>query len=226
MDWPAVCASLHERGFALGGRLLDEAECASLVHAYDDSARFRKRIVMARHGYGSGEYQYFDYPLPPLVERLRRDAFPQLAGIANEWAERSGRPERYPDDLDAYLARCHEAGQTRPTPLLLKYGPGDYNRLHQDLYGDLVFPIQMTVVLSAEGEDFEGGEFVLVEQRPRMQSRAHVLRMKRGDVVFFAVREFPREGTRGFHRVKLRHGVGELLRGERFALGIIFHDAK
>jgi hypothetical protein len=195
------------------------------VRTYDEVGRFRKRIVMAQHGYGSGEYQYFSYPLPPLVERLRRDAFPHLAAIANEWAERFGREERYPGDLDAYLARCHEAGQRRPTPLLLKYGHGDYNRLHQDLYGELFFPIQMTVVLSAEGKDFEGGEFVLVEQRPRMQSRAHVLRMQQGDVVFFAVREFPHAGPRGFHRVKLRHGVGELRRGERFALGIIFHDA-
>jgi hypothetical protein len=195
------------------------------VSLYGDAARFRKRIVMARHGYGSGEYQYFDYPLPPIVDRLRREAFPELATIANAWAERSGRDERFPDDLDTYLERCHTAGQRRPTPLLLKYGAGDYNCLHQDVYGEHVFPIQMTIMLSEAGEDFAGADFVLVEQRPRMQSRAHVLHPKRGEVVLFAVREFPRAGKRGFHRVKLRHGVAELTRGERHALGIIFHDA-
>ena len=205
--------------------LLDDAECAALVRAYADERQFRKRVVMAKHGFGQGEYQYFDYPLPPRVEALRQRWFPPLAEVANEWASRLQSDERYPPSLDQYLARCHEAGQQRPTPLMLKYGVGDYNCLHQDLYGDLAFPLQMTVLLSEPETDFDGADFVLVEQRPRMQSRAHVLRPKRGEAVVFAVNQYPRSGTRGFHRVKMRHGVSELTRGERYTLGIIFHDA-
>jgi hypothetical protein len=226
MDWPAIRTSLLERGFASTGPLLGEDDCSSLIRAYDDERNFRKRIAMERHGYGRGEYQYFSYPLLPLVDRLRHELFPRLSEVANEWAERSGLDERYPANLDAYLERCHEAGQLRPTPLLLKYGVGDYNRLHQDLYGELLFPLQLTVVLSEQGDDFDGADFVLVEQRPRMQSRAHVLHPKRGEGILFAVNQFPRAGTRGFHCVKLRHGVSELEHGERYALGVIFHDAR
>jgi hypothetical protein len=226
MDWPAIRASLLDRGFALTGPLLGDSDCTSLIRAYDDERNFRKRISMARHGYGRGEYQYFAYPLPPLVDRLRHELFPCLSEVANEWAERSRLEERYPETLDAYLARCHAAGQERPTPLLLKYGVGDYNCLHQDLYGEQVFPLQLTVVLSEQGENFDGADFVLVEQRPRMQSRPHVLHPKRGEGILFAVNQFPRAGPRGFHRVKLRHGVSELERGERYALGVIFHDAR
>ena len=225
MDTSACLAGLSERGFALSGRLLDETQCADLKRAYADAARFRKRIVMARHGYGQGEYQYFDYPLPPLVAELRERWYPPLAEVANEWASRLRGEVLYPAALTDYLERCHEAGQTRPTPLLLKYGVGDYNCLHQDLYGELVFPLQMTILLSDPDTEFAGGDFVLVEQRPRMQSRAHVLRPKRGEAVVFAVNEFPRLGARGYHRVRMRHGVSELARGERYTLGVIFHDA-
>ena len=226
MDWPAIQASLLERGFALTGPVLDAGECAALVATYSDDSRFRKTISMARHGYGRGEYRYFAYPLPPLVERLRHEVFPRLAEVANAWAERLRLPERYPQTLDEFLARCHEAGQQRPTPLLLKYGVGDYNRLHQDLYGELAFPVQMTIVLSGQGTDFDGADFVLVEQRARMQSRAHVLRPGRGEGVLFAVNAFAEAGPRGHRRVRLRHGVSELTRGERYALGVIFHDAR
>jgi len=226
MDTSACLASLSERGFALSGRLLDETQCADLKRAYTDEARFRKRIVMARHGYGQGEYQYFDYPLPPLVAELRERWYPPLAGVANEWASRLRGEVLYPAALADYLERCHEAGQTRPTPLMLKYGVGDYNCLHQDLYGELAFPLQMTILLSDPDTEFAGGDFVLVEQRPRMQSRAHVLRPTRGEAVVFAVNEFPRLGARGYHRVRMRHGVSELARGERYTLGVIFHDAR
>ena len=225
MDWSAIRTSLLERGFALTGPLLGEDDCASLIRAYDDERVFRKRIAMARHGYGRGEYQYFAYPLPPLVDRLRHELFPRLSEVANEWAERSKLEERYPDTLDAYLERCHEAGQLRPTPLLLKYGVGDYNCLHQDLYGEQAFPLQLTVVLSEQGGDFDGADFVLVEQRPRMQSRAEVVPLDRGDAVVWAVRSRPVKGTRGTYRVNMRHGVSRLRSGHRHTLGVIFHDA-
>jgi hypothetical protein len=226
MDRLSFLAALTERGFALSGVLLDEAQCADLVREYADEHNFRKRVVMARHGYGQGEYQYFDYPLPPAVATLREEWYAPLAGVANEWAERMRSEERYPPTLGEYLERCHQAGQPRPTPLMLKYGAGDYNCLHQDLYGPLAFPLQMTVLLSDPESDFAGGNFLLVEQRPRMQSRAHVLAPGRGEAVVFAVNQFPRLGSRGYHRVRMRHGVGEVLRGERYTLGIIFHDAR
>lgn len=226
LAWSDARASLVERGFALTGVLLDDAECAALVRAYADERQFRKRVVMAKHGFGQGEYQYFDYPLPSRVEELRRRWFSPLAEVANEWASRLRSGERYPPSLEKYLATCHDAGQKRPTPLMLKYGVGDYNCLHQDLYGDLAFSLQMTVLLSEPNVDFDGADFVLVEQRPRAQSRAHVLRPRRGEAVVFAVNRYPRAGARGFHRVKMRHGVSELTRGERYTLGIIFHDAR
>jgi hypothetical protein len=206
--------------------LLSASECASLAAAYDDERRFRSRIVMERHGFGRGEYRYFAYPLPPVVERLRSLLYPPLAAIANRWNETLEVAERYPADLATYLKACHRAGQTRPTPLLLKYGAGDYNCLHQDLYGELVFPIQATFLLSSPGEDFTGGEFVLTEQRPRMQSRAEVAPLQRGDAVLFAARHRPVQGTRGWYRVNMRHGVSRLRSGRRLTLGVIFHDAK
>lgn len=217
--------ALDERGFALLPGLLTPPECRALATLYDEDAPFRSRVVMQRHGFGSGEYRYFAYPLPPLVEALRRALYPHLAPVANAWAERLGRTERYPATLDEQLARCRAAGQTRPTPLLLRYGAGDYNRLHQDLYGELVFPLQATVLLSEPGADFEGGELLLVEQKPRMQSRGEVVPLRQGDGVVFAVDERPAAGLRGFHRVRMRHGVATLRAGRRFTLGVIFHDA-
>ena len=226
MDRPDFLATLTDRGFALSGVLIDDAQCAELVRGYADEARFRKRIVMTHHGYGAGEYQYFDYPLPPLVAALREEWYAPLAGVANEWATRLRSDATYPATLGEYLERCHDAGQTRPTPLMLKYGVGDYNRLHQDLYGALAFPLQMTILLSEPEADFAGGDFVLVEQRARMQSRAHVLTPRRGEAVVFAVNQCPRHGSRGYHRVRMRHGVSEVVRGERYTLGVIFHDAR
>lgn len=217
--------ALDERGFATLPGLLAPAECRALAALYDDDAPFRSRVVMQRHGFGSGEYRYFAYPLPPLVEALRVDLYARLAPVANAWCERLGAPADFPATLAEQLARCHGAGQTRPTPLLLRYGSGDYNRLHQDLYGPLVFPLQVTVLLSEPGTDFEGGEFLLVEQRPRMQSLGEVVPLRQGDAVVFAVNERPAAGARGFHRVRMRHGVSTLRAGRRFALGMIFHDA-
>lgn len=223
-------AEIDEKGYALTGPLLTARDCARLRRGYGDDARYRSTIAMARYGFGQGEYRYFAYPLPDLVADLRRAAWPLLAEIANRWAAALGQERRYPDNLDEYLAHCHDAGQTRPTPLILRYGPGDYNCLHQDLYGDEVFPLQIAILLSApgaavEGGDFEGGEFVLTEQRPRRQSRASVVPLKRGEGVIFPVNERPVEGSRGAYRVKMRHGVSEVRTGERFTLGIIFHDA-
>lgn len=192
---------------------------------YDEDARFRSRIDMARYGFGSGEYKYFARPLPPAVEALREAVYPQLAPVASRWAERLGG-EPYPATLEAFLNLCAKRGQTRPTPLLLRYGPGDYNCLHQDLYGDVVFPIQLTVVLSRRDVDYQGGEFLLVEQRPRAQSRGQAVPLELGEAVIFATRYRPIQGTRGFYRVNMRHGVSRLLSGERFTLGVIFHDAK
>jgi uncharacterized protein len=192
---------------------------------YAEPARFRSRIVMQRHSFGQGEYQYFAYPLPEIVERLRHAAYPRLAPIANHWRQTLGRTGSFPDDLDAYLAQCHAAGQNRPTPLLLKYGPNDYNRLHQDLYGPLNFPMQMAILLSRPGQDFHGGEFVLTEQRPRAQSRVEVVPLSQGDAVVFAVNQRPVQGTHGPYRVSMRHGVSRVRAGERYTLGIIFHDA-
>jgi hypothetical protein len=226
LDWDALAASLDEHGYAVVERLLAPAECASLAGLYDDDARFRSRVVMARHGFGRGEYKYFARPLPEPVAELRAAFYPPLAAVANRWNERLGAAERFPPRHDAYLETCHRAGQTKPTPLLLRYGAGDYNCLHQDLYGEHVFPLQVAILLAAPGRDFAGGEFVLAEQRPRMQSRAEVVPLGQGDGVIFAVSERPVQGTRGAYRVKLRHGVSRVRAGSRHTLGIIFHDAK
>jgi hypothetical protein len=226
LDWSAIGAALDARGCAVLPGVLAADECAALAALYEEEARFRRRIVMGRHGYGEGEYKYFAYPLPAPVEALRRALYGPLAAIANRWAERLGSDRRFPAALDDFLARCHRAGQTRPTPLLLRYGEGDYNRLHQDLYGEHVFPLQATFLLSAPGRDFSGGEFVVTEQRARMQSRVEVVPLGPGDGVVFAVRERPAAGPRGFHRVQLRHGVSRVRAGSRTTLGIIFHDAQ
>jgi len=212
-------------GYAVIPGLLDANECRALAALYDDREAFRSRVVMARHGFGQGEYKYLAYQLPPVVEGLRQSLYPLVAPIANAWQRQLGLAAVFPDTLDAYLARCHAAGQQRPTPLILKYGPGDYNCLHQDLYGELVFPIQATVLLSRAGDDFTGGEFLLVEQRPRRQSKGEVVVLNQGDAVLFPVNHRPVAGTRGFYRVTMRHGVSRVLSGERFTLGIIFHDA-
>ena len=200
-------------------------ECASLAGLYDDQARFRSRVVMARHGFGRGEYQYFAHPLPVLVGSLREGLYPRLVPLANRWHAALAQPARFPDTHAAFVAQCHAAGQTRPTPLLLRYGAGDFNALHQDLYGPLVFPLQVAVLLSQPGRDFTGGEFVLTEQRPRMQSRAEVVPLRQGDAVIFAVHHRPVAGTRGTYRVHLRHGVSRVRSGLRHTVGIIFHDA-
>jgi hypothetical protein len=225
LDWDALAGALDADGYATTGPLLRAADCAALIACYGEEPLFRRRVVMERHGYGQGEYGYFAYPLPPLVAALRAALYPPLAVLANRWNERLGIGGRFPDTLDAYLARCHAAGQTRPTPLLLRYGTGDYNRLHRDLYGDEVFPMQAAFLLSRPAEDFTGGEFILTEQRPRMQSRAEVVPLTRGEAVIFPVRERPAAGKRGFHRVAMRHGVSRLRSGSRYTLGIIFHDA-
>ena len=225
LDWACIERDLDACGAAVLGGLLDPADCAALIALYDDPARFRSRVVMARHGFGRGEYQYFAAPLPPLVAGLRAALYPKLAAIANRWAAALGETGRFPDDHAAFLARCHAAGQTRPTPLLLRYGPGDYNCLHQDLYGAEVFPLQVVVLLSAPGADFSGGEFVLTEQRPRMQSRAEVVPLGRGDAVIFPVHHRPVRGTRGMYRVTMRHGVSRVRGGSRHTLGVIFHEA-
>jgi len=221
-DWTAA---LEETGHGVIPGLLGARECTALAALYDDAVRFRSKVVMAKHGFGRGEYQYFANPLPERVLELRRTLYPSLVPVANRWAEALGKPERFPDRLEQYLARCHAAGQTRPTPLLLRYGPGDFNCLHQDLYGALVFPFQVAVLLSKPGGDFSGGELVLTQQRPRMQSRVDVVPLEQGDAVAFAVNERPVQGTRGIYRVRMRHGVSEVRSGKRHTLGIIFHDA-
>jgi len=226
LDWGHIATSLDADAYAVLSTVLSPRECDSLVAIYDANERFRSRIDMARHGFGSGEYKYFSYPLPDLVAEFRAALYPPLSGIANRWNEALGIDDRYPDEHSAFLDRCHRAGQTKPTPLILRYGAGDYNRLHQDLYGDHVFPLQITFLLSAPGRDFTGGEFVLAEQRPRMQSRAEVVPLGQGDGVVFPVRHRPARGARGFHRVNLRHGVSRVRSGHRHTLGIIFHDAQ
>ncbi len=223
-DWPALAAALDAQGYATLP-LLDVAQCRDLSAHYDDNGVFRRHIVMQRHAYGSGEYKYFAYPLPQLVAALRRAIYPGLAAIAEKWSQRLREANHYPPTLDEYLALCHGAGQQRPTPLMLKYGPGDYNRLHQDLYGPFVFPLQLTVLLSRPQQDFTGGEFVLVEQRARMQSRAEIVLLRQGEAVIFPVHHRPVQGKRGWLRATMRHGVSRLHSGERFTLGIIFHDA-
>ncbi len=218
-------AELDARGCARLPHLLTARECAALSRLYTQDQFFRSRIVMAHHGFGRGEYRYFNYPLPELVQELRDSLYPPLAQVANRWYERLGLDVRFPAEHAAFIERCHQAGQTRPTPLLLQYGADDFNCLHQDLYGAHVFPLQLTVLLAKPGKDFEGGEFVLTEQRPRMQSRVEVVSLDRRDAVVFAVHERPVAGTRGDYRVKLRHGVSRICSGHRQALGIIFHDA-
>jgi hypothetical protein len=226
IDWAAVGAALEAHGCATVGPLLAPDECAALATLYPTDAPFRSRIIMARHGFGRGEYKYFAYPLPEVIETLRTALYPALAALANCWNQALGVATRFPPDHAAFRARCHAAGQARPTPLLLQYGPGDYNCLHQDLYGELVFPLQVTVLLSRPGEDFSGGEFVLTEQRPRMQSRVEVVPLAQGQAVIFPVHHRPVQGTRGVYRVNLRHGVSRLRSGRRHTLGIIFHDAR
>ena len=226
LDWPAIAAELDAHGCAVAASLLTPEECRSLASLYGEGERFRSRVVMARHGFGRGEYQYFAYPLPDLVGSLRAALYPPLATIANRWSETMGVALRYPATHQAYLERCHAAGQAKPTPLLLQYGAGDYNCLHQDLYGEHVFPFQVAILLSAPGGDFTGGEFVLTEQRPRMQSRAEVVPLRQGDGVIFPVHHRPVKGTRGIYRVTMRHGVSRLRSGRRHTLGIIFHDAR
>jgi hypothetical protein len=225
LPWPDLEAELDARGCALVRRLVAPEVCEAIAGSYDHDALFRGRVVMARHGFGRGEYRYFAYPLPDLVAELRAAFYPPLAAIANRWSATPGAPARYPAEHAAYLARCNAAGQTRPTPLLLRYGPGDYNCLHQDLYGEHVFPLQVAILLSEPGRDFEGGEFVLTEQRPRMQTRVEVVPLTQGDAVLFPVRDRPVQGSRGPYRVNLRHGVSRLRAGSRHTLGVIFHDA-
>ena len=225
LDWSGILAGLNAQGWAVLPRLLGREDCARVAELYEDGPRFRSTVVMARHGFGQGEYRYFAYPLPDLVAGLRAALYPRLAPLANRWNEAMGIDVRYPPRHAAYLDRCHRAGQERPTPLLLRYGPGDYNCLHQDLYGEHVFPIQVAVLLSEPERDFAGGEFVLTEQRPRMQSRAAVVPLRQGDAVAFAVHHRPVQGTRGAYRVVMRHGVSALRSGRRHTLGIIFHDA-
>jgi len=224
--WASVRDDLDARGHALIPGLLDAHACRDIAGGYEDASLYRSRVVMARHGFGLGEYKYFRYPLPALVQRLRDALYPHLAPLANDWNARMGIDVRYPDTHATFLARCHAAGQTRPTPLLLQYGTGDYNCLHQDLYGEHVFPLQVAILLSEPGTDFTGGEFVLTEQRPRMQSRAEVVPLHQGDAVIFAVNQRPVAGTRGSYRVTMRHGVSRLRSGRRHTLGIIFHDAQ
>jgi hypothetical protein len=226
LDWPAITDDLDSFGCATTGRLLTPEECGFLASQYPSEDLFRSRVVMARHGFGRGEYKYYTYPLPELIEQLRAGFYPHLAGVANRWSQMLGLAAEFPTQHAAYLKRCHTAGQTRPTPLLLRYGPGDYNCLHQDLYGDLYFPLQVAFLLSAPGRDFTGGEFVLTEQRPRMQSRAEVVSLSQGEGVIFAVNQRPVQGTRGAYRVVMRHGVSRLRSGSRLTLGVIFHDAR
>ena len=226
VEWGRVRQDLDEQGFAVVPGLLSTESCRAVSSLYPDDARFRSRIVMARHGFGRGEYKYFTYPLPDLVAGLRTGIYPHLASAANAWNEAMSLETRYPARHEAFLGQCHAAGQTRATPLLLQYTPGDFNCLHQDLYGEHAFPLQVAVLLSQPDEDFTGGEFVLTEQRPRMQSRVSVVPLRRGDAVAFAVHHRPVRGTKGIYRVNLRHGVSTVRTGRRHTLGLIFHDAE
>lgn len=225
-DWTKLGSDLSLYGCAVIEGLLSADECRQIAALYTDESYFRSHIHMARHGFGKGEYKYFRYPLPDTLSGLRTALYPKLAVVANDWNERLGIAERYPAEHSAFLQQCHAAGQTRPTPLLLQYVPGDFNCLHQDLYGDLAFPLQVAILLSEPGKDFSGGEFVLTEQRPRMQSRAEVVPLRQGDAVAFAVHNRPVQGTKGTYRVNLRHGVSRVRSGMRHTVGIIFHDAK
>lgn len=226
LAWEDIAASLDARGYATTGPLLAAAECERVAALYADESSFRSRVDMARFRFGEGEYKYFAAPLPEPVATLRRTLYPPLAPVANRWAERLGARERFPADLDGLARRCARHGQTRPTPLILRYGKGGYNCLHQDVYGKVAFPLQLTVLLSEPERDFTGGEFVLVEQRPRAQSAAHVVPLRRGEAVIFTTRHRPARGARGWYRVTMRHGVSEIRSGERYTLGVIFHDAE
>jgi hypothetical protein len=226
IGWEGVAENLDAYGCATTGPLLDPNECEALAGMYASDKPFRSRVIMARHGFGRGEYKYLTYPLPPLVAGLRELLYPQLASIANRWNEALGIDTRFPQRHEDFLARCRASGQTKPTPLILQYGPGDYNCLHQDVYGENVFPLQIAFLLSDPAGDFTGGEFVLTEQRPRMQSRAEVVRLCQGEGVIFPVRHRPVQGTKGVYRVNMRHGVSRLHSGRRHTLGIIFHDAE
>ncbi len=226
IDWAQAERELDAQGCAVLKQLLTPDECRALAALYPEDSHFRSRIVMSRHGFGRGEYKYFSYPLPDVIAQLRPALYARLFGIANRWNEAMGIDVRYPAQHEAFLKRCHDAGQIRATPLLLQYEAGDYNCLHQDLYGEHVFPLQVAILLSQPGHDFEGGEFVLTEQRPRMQSRAEVVALSQGDAVAFAVHHRPVQGTRGAYRVNMRHGVSRLRAGHRHTVGVIFHDAK
>ncbi len=225
LPWPELHAELDFRGFAQTPVVLTPDECGDLSARYEGDG-FRSTVVMSRHGFGSGEYKYFDQPLPAPVGELRAAFYPPLAEAANRWAGLLGEEVRYPGELESFLERCHEAGQLRPTPLMLRYGPGDWNALHQDVYGDVAFPLQIVALLDRPGVDFEGGEFVLAEQRPRAQSRAHVQQLRQGAFLIFTTRQRPAPGRRGYHRAAMRHGVSTLTRGQRTTLGVIFHDAR
>lgn len=225
IDWKHVSQDLNAYGSAMIKRLITLPECEALAKLYPENGIFRSRVVMAQHSFGRGEYKYFSYPLPDIIDGLRTTLYPHLVPIANHWNTIMGIDVRYPEKHTEYIARCHSAGQLRPTPLLLQYGAGDYNCLHQDLYGEHVFPLQVTILLSEPERDFTGGEFVLTEQRPRMQSRPEVVPLRQGDAVVFAVHHRPVQGTRGVYRVNLRHGVSRILSGRRHTVGIIFHDA-
>ena len=224
-DWETARTELDEAGWSMLKGALTPVEADSIAALYPHPKGFRSTVVMARHGFGRGEYKYFSYPLPPIVSELRTSLYPHLAPIANTWHERMGIDVRFPGDHDAFISRCHDAGQRRPTPLLLQYGDGDYNALHQDLYGEHVFPLQVAILLSEPEADFTGGEFVLTEQRPRMQTRAEVVPLRKGDAVIFAVHHRPQKGAKGFYRVNMRHGVSRIRSGHRHTLGVIFHDA-
>jgi hypothetical protein len=225
-DWSAIASHLDAHGWAVLPNLLTSKDAAAVAALYDEDSRFRSHVVMARHGFGRGEYKYFNYPLPEKIASLRGGLYPRLVPIANNWNELMGIAVRYPETHEAFIDRCHRAGQNRPTPLLLQYGEGDFNALHQDVYGDHVFPLQTMVLLSEPGADYSGGEFVLTEQRPRMQSRVEVVPISHGDGVVWAVRHRPVHGSRGWYRVNMRHGVSRIRSGHRHTVGIIFHDAK
>ena len=224
-DWTQVAGALDAQGWAILPQLISHAQADAIAGLYQRPDGFRSQVIMARHGFGLGEYRYFSYPLPDIIQSIRTAAYTHLAPIANRWHERMGKAPRFPNEHETFLERCRQAGQRRPTPLLLKYGPGDYNCLHRDLYGEHVFPIQIAILLDEPGEDFVGGEFVMTEQRPRMQTRPMVLPLRKGDAAVFAVNSRPMKGVRGDYQVKLNHGVSRLYSGERHTVGIIFHDA-
>ncbi|ADB36628.1 2OG-Fe(II) oxygenase [Spirosoma linguale] len=225
VHWPTHQQTLTETGFALLPSLLTADECRQMAALYDSPVLYRKTIVMQNHGYGSGEYKYFTYPLPPAIDTLRHDLFTQLAPVANDWNAKLNLSQRYPTTLDEWLAICHEAGQTRPTPLILKYRTGGWNALHQDMYGELYFPFQAVLFLNQPGEEYTGGEFIMLEQRPRMQSKVTVLQPKQGQILLFTTKFRPAKGARGYYRVTMRHGVSEVRQGNRMTVGLIFHDA-